>query len=89
MPTMQNAAGDVRVVDTSLVGMLERDGFTVVDVVLEADLPAEPDPADLKGQALDDALETAGLPKSGTADEKRARLAEHAEGGTQGDYELA
>lgn len=31
----------------------------------------------LKGKALDDALEAAGLPKSGTADEKRARLAEH------------
>ena len=31
----------------------------------------------LKGKALDDALEAADLPKSGTADEKRARLAEH------------
>lgn len=35
------------------------------------------DPAeDLKGAALDEALEDAGLPKSGTADEKRARLVE-------------
>lgn len=33
--------------------------------------------AELKGAALDDALEEAGLSKSGTADEKRARLAEH------------
>lgn len=33
--------------------------------------------AELKGQALDDALDAADLPKSGTADEKRARLAEH------------
>jgi hypothetical protein len=33
--------------------------------------------AELKGQALDDALDAAGLSKSGTADEKRARLAEH------------
>jgi hypothetical protein len=32
---------------------------------------------ELKGAALDDALEAAGLSKSGTADEKRARLAEH------------
>ena len=32
---------------------------------------------DLKGAELDEALETAGLTKSGTADEKRARLAEH------------
>lgn len=31
----------------------------------------------LKGAALDAALEEAGLSKSGTADEKRARLAEH------------
>lgn len=31
----------------------------------------------LKGQALDDALAAAGLSKAGTADEKRARLAEH------------
>lgn len=31
---------------------------------------------DLKGAALDEALEAAGLSKSGTADEKRARLAE-------------
>lgn len=33
--------------------------------------------AELKGKELDAALEAAGLPKSGTADEKRARLAEH------------
>lgn len=32
---------------------------------------------DLKGQALDDALEAAGLTKTGTADEKRQRLADH------------
>jgi hypothetical protein len=31
----------------------------------------------LKGAALDEALEKAGLSKSGTADEKRARLAEY------------
>lgn len=33
-------------------------------------------PADLKGKALDDALEAAGLSTEGSADEKRARLAE-------------
>lgn len=37
----------------------------------------QPAPSDLKGAALDDALETAGLPKTGSADEKRARLAAH------------
>jgi hypothetical protein len=37
----------------------------------------DPEPQDLKGAALDDALEAAGLSKSGTVKEKRARLAEH------------
>ncbi len=37
----------------------------------------DPEPEDLKGAALDDALEEAGLSKSGTVKEKRARLAEH------------
>lgn len=37
----------------------------------------EPEPVELKGEALDKALEDAGLPKSGSADEKRARLADH------------
>ena len=32
---------------------------------------------DLRGAALDEALETAGVPKSGTVAEKRARLSEH------------
>lgn len=41
-----------------------------------SDLPSD-DPANLKGQALDKALDDAGLSKDGTADEKRARLAEH------------
>jgi hypothetical protein len=35
------------------------------------------EPTDLKGQSLDEALETTGLPRTGSADEKRARLAEH------------
>lgn len=34
--------------------------------------------AELKGNALDEALEQAGLSKSGSADDKRARLAEYA-----------
>jgi hypothetical protein len=33
-------------------------------------------PEDLKGEALAAALDDAGLPKTGTADEKRASLAE-------------
>lgn len=43
-------------------------GYTEVDVV-----PVE----DLKGQKLDAELKDRGLPTTGTADEKRARLAEH------------
>lgn len=35
------------------------------------------DPGGLKGAALDAELEVAGLSKSGSADEKRARLVEH------------
>jgi len=37
----------------------------------------EDDPLELKGEALEDALKAAGLPRTGTADEKRQRLAEH------------
>lgn len=36
-------------------------------------------PVRLRGSELDRALDAAGLPKSGTAAEKRARLAEHIE----------
>lgn len=34
-------------------------------------------PSDLKGAALDEALDHAGLPKSGNAGDKRQRLADH------------
>ena len=37
---------------------------------------AEP-PSELKGAELDAALDAAGLPKTGSADEKRQRLADH------------
>lgn len=36
-------------------------------------------PVDLRGKALDEALTAAGLPTTGKADQKRARLAEHLE----------
>ncbi len=42
--------------------------------------PVAPSPEateELRGQELDEALAEAGLPRSGTADEKRQRLAEH------------
>lgn len=41
----------------------------------------------LKGAALDEALEDAGLPKSGSADEKRARLTEHVANQADADTE--
>ncbi|WP_076260866.1 hypothetical protein [Intrasporangium flavum] len=60
----------------------------VPEVLADIGAKANPDSADptgetpdealeLKGAALDQALEEAGLSKTGTADEKRARLAEH------------
>jgi hypothetical protein len=42
-----------------------------------AKLQAKDEVAELKGKALDDALDAAGLSKSGTVEEKRARLTEH------------
>ena len=39
-------------------------------------------PVDLRGKELDSALEEAGLSKSGTAAEKRQRLADHQESGS-------
>lgn len=42
--------------------------------------PTEGEDTELKGAALDEALTEAGLPKTGTADEKRERLAEHQKG---------
>lgn len=44
----------------------------------DIDGPAQ-DPRQLKGKALDAALDAAGLSKEGKADEKRARLVEHLE----------
>jgi hypothetical protein len=46
--------------------------------------PPADEPEELKGQALDDALEAAGLSKSGTADEKRQRLADQADSSNDG-----
>jgi membrane-bound lytic murein transglycosylase B len=56
--------GGVQSVPDVLAGFMKQRGW----------VPAQ---SDLKGAALDEALEKAGLPKTGTADEKRARLAEH------------
>lgn len=56
----------------------------------EADVAAEAqdvDPSELKGKDLDAALEAAGLPKTGTADEKRERLVEHLTAPADGEQE--
>lgn len=64
-------SGDVRVVPNELVGLYTSRGWESTTV--------DPDPAELKGQALDAALKDAGLSTSGTVDEKRLRLTEHAD----------
>jgi hypothetical protein len=51
----------------------DRGWETPEDIAARAGAEAE----ELKGKALDEALESAGLSKSGTADEKRERLADH------------
>lgn len=56
------------------------EGWTPVDdaATEETDTDSGDDGDDVpKGKALDAALTDAGLPTTGTADEKRARLAEH------------
>ena len=62
------ANGDVVTVPDVLVAKYEKRDHERLP-----DGPAE----ELRGEALDQALTDAGLSKSGTADEKRARLAEH------------
>lgn len=56
----------------------------LADMGAEADGTPNPNPVaeagELKGAALDEALDEAGLSKSGTADEKRQRLADHRAG---------
>lgn len=49
----------------------------LADVEKAADDGHQAEPVELKGAALEEALTEAGLPKTGTADEKRQRLAEH------------
>lgn len=53
-----------------------RKGFQIVN---EDGSPVQ-EPAELKGKALDEALTSAGLSTSGSADEKRERLAAHQAG---------
>ena len=51
----------------------DRGWETADDIAARAGAEAE----ELRGKALDEALDNAGLSKSGSADEKRARLAEY------------
>jgi hypothetical protein len=74
--------------DQGAIEPLVARGFTVTDLPGEwnsddeefiaalAKLQAVDQAADLKGKALDEALDDAGLSKSGTVAEKQARLAE-------------
>jgi hypothetical protein len=75
MPVLRNpATGDVHTVGDELADYYTRQGWLPAGsvAVTEAEEAHE-----LKGAALDEALDRAGLSKSGTADEKRARLADH------------
>lgn len=54
-------------------GRLLDEGLLIDGEVVRQEEPVPP----LEGQALEDALKARGLPKTGTADEKRARVAEH------------
>lgn len=77
--TMKNPSnGDVRVVPDALEESYAARGFEVESRSEKPSVGSD----ELKGKALDDALEAAELSKSGTADEKRARLAEHQANGT-------
>jgi len=60
---------------TDIDGELASDSEEFAEAL--ASRQAVQDAEELKGKALDDALDGAGLSKSGSADEKRQRLAEH------------
>lgn len=69
-------SGDVIVVQDESVGYYKSTGQWVPSEETEAVDVEEPAAVELKGEALDDALRDSGLPLTGTADEKRARLAD-------------
>lgn len=72
------APGDVHVDDTDAQDAAETEHAAAATDGTPVDDGTTPEPeVELKGQALDDALEARGLPKTGTADEKRARVAEY------------
>ena len=76
-----SAAGVERTV-RRFVADADRDRYTIVDkdAADRNGLPLLSKPVvqvPLKGRELDAALDDAGLPKTGTADEKRQRLADH------------
>lgn len=80
MPTVQlrTPAGDVHTVDESLEDYYRKQGWVPEPTQADLDaIAAEAEAQRLKGAALDAALEEAGLPRTGSADEKRQRLAEH------------
>lgn len=80
MPLFKNIhTGDVVTAQEATVGFLKQQGVWVpVDDTDETGDPVEVD--ELKGARLEEALKANDLPLSGTADEKRARLAEHLAG---------
>lgn len=69
-------------VEDGTLAYFQQAGYAVETVGGDTD---EVDASELKGAALDQALEDAGLPTTGKADEKRARLAEFQASKSAGD----
>jgi hypothetical protein len=72
---LRTPAGDVHTVDEQLADYYGRQGWTREATPAEIDAIVE-EAHELRGAALDDALKEAGLSTAGTAEEKRARLAD-------------
>lgn len=74
MPRFLKSDGDVVTVPDALVEVYEARGHERI---------VDGSPEELRGAALDEALDEAALPKTGTADEKRRRYAEHLQNPTE------
>lgn len=79
MPQYRHASGDVVTVSEALVGYMDAQPGWQRELTNEEKVVIEQEVAELKGADLDNELDKAGLPKTGLADEKRARLAENKE----------
>jgi hypothetical protein len=79
MPQYRHASGDIVTVSETLVGYMDAKPGWQRELTDEEKAAIEEEVAELKGADLNNELDKAGLPKTGLADEKRARLAEKKE----------